>query len=114
MHIVLIDDSEIDLFLNENLLEKGLPETRVTKIQDSSEALELLDSKEAKIDLIICDKQMPRLSGFDLAKKIGDSIPFVILTASIMEQDRQSASTIPGLELWEKPLDPQRVKQRLN
>jgi CheY-like chemotaxis protein len=114
MHIVLIDDSEIDLFLNEKLLEKGLPESKVTKIQDSSEALQLVNNSDEIIDLIICDKQMPKLSGFDLAKKIGDTIPFVILTASIMEQDRESASSIPGLELWEKPLNPERVKQRLN
>ncbi|WP_405411643.1 two-component system response regulator [Maribacter sp. Asnod1-A12] len=67
--ILLIDDSEVDNFINKAIISKEDNISKITTITSGQEALEhlntILDSPEAYPDVIFLDIKMPGMSGFE-------------------------------------------------
>ncbi len=71
----------------------------VTSACDGAAAVEALQSAPARTyDLILMDIQMPRLNGYEAARKIRAlpdparaQIPIIAMTADAFEEDRQNA-----------------------
>jgi two-component system chemotaxis response regulator CheY len=87
-NILVIDDmAGVRLFVKNILAELGYK--NITEAQDGNEANEILAQKKAggtPIGLVLCDWNMPGMSGFDLLKSIRGSdqyanLPFVLITA---------------------------------
>ncbi|MDZ4724397.1 MAG: response regulator [candidate division Zixibacteria bacterium] len=81
IHILVVDDEE----MMRNLLLKILTRDgyAVTVAENGNEALARVRAN--KIDLIICDVKMPRMSGFELLKVIKVEFPhinMIMMTAS--------------------------------
>ncbi|MBD3225467.1 MAG: response regulator [Caldithrix sp.] len=80
-HILVVDDDvEIGFLLGE-LLDKL--EYKVTNVQRSPDALELIKDKKNDFDLVISDLSMPTMSGIQLAnhiKEINKALPVIIMT----------------------------------
>ncbi|MBL8165728.1 MAG: response regulator [Anaerolineae bacterium] len=79
--LVIEDDSLLRHAIAEVLLDAGYS---VQEAEDGSRALEMINRNIP--DLIICDIAMPKMSGFDVLKKLHNddtefAIPFVFLTA---------------------------------
>lgn len=66
--IILIDDSEIDNFINQKLLETyGFPIIRT--FSNARDALKFLLDAEERYDLIIVDVYMPITSGYEFIEQ---------------------------------------------
>lgn len=106
--ILIVEDNEINLSLMTYLLRGA-----------GYEALEARDGEEglhtamaASPDLILCDVQMPKLNGYELAARMKATdglkrIPLVAVTAFAMVGDREK-TTAAGFDAYlSKPIDPE-------
>ncbi len=88
-HILLVDDDDfIQIITRELLLEEGY---EVSVAGDGAEAWEKMDAVPEQFDLMILDKNMPRLNGMELLKRLrGDErfkeFPVIMLTADTEQQ----------------------------
>ena len=109
MRIALIDDNEIDIFVNTKLLETSSITAEISSFLNPLVGLDTLCKSE--IDLIIVDNQMPEITGYGFLEKIiackGESLPLmIVLTASVHEDLRLKYEGLHSeIKLWEKPLN---------
>lgn len=108
MKVVLIDDNEMDIFVNQKLLEKGAFDIDITTFISPECGLDHIHSN--KVDIALIDNQMPGFTGLKFVqsiKKEASQYPrIIILSASINPEDVISFKNYnPNIELWEKPLD---------
>jgi DNA-binding response OmpR family regulator len=90
--LVIEDDGAILRGLRDNLVAESY---EVITAADGAEGLRL--SREKKPDLIVLDLMLPKLSGYEICKKLrdeGNRVPILMLTARGEETDR-----ILGLDL---------------
>ena len=69
-----------------------------------------------KIDLMILDISLPGMSGFDfveLLQKKGKKIPFIVVTGSLNHKDKQKAKNLRAVAYFTKPIDPEKILQRI-
>lgn len=99
---VLIDDSDIDLFIQKRFLEVYQFSKKLTSYRSAEEALEKLNSSKGGVapDVIFLDLNMPNVDGFGfleafkgLPKEIQDRSKIVVLTSSNSQKDRAQAFT---------------------
>ncbi|MGN0966824.1 MAG: response regulator [Candidatus Coprovivens sp.] len=80
MNFLLVDDSEIELKVTGNLLEKN--NCKITKVRSGSECIVKVIDKP--FDLILMDDQMPNLNGVETIENIeqidGFKTPIILLT----------------------------------
>jgi len=69
-HILVVDDDALTL----SLIERALPEFRVTSAQDGETALALA-SQFASLDLLITDYLMPSMTGDELLGRLRETKP---------------------------------------
>lgn len=82
---------------------------------NGQKALEMLHSKQHKIDLIISDLMMPVMDGYQFLKSIKSSrafkyIPTIMLTARVGKDDRLQALRIGVDNYLTKPFDEEELK----
>ena len=95
---VLIDDSDIDLFIQRRFLEVYNFSAQLTSYKSAADALNWLNSLngEAPPDVIFLDLNMPEVDGFSFLQGF-DALPdgirekskIVVLTSSNSAQDRE-------------------------
>lgn len=119
-NVMLIDDSELDNFINEKTLEGNHFAKKVYVHTSAKSALEFLNnlvtmgSEYAEVypKVIFIDINMPMMDGFqfiDHYKKSSEEHlqkpKLVILTSSVYNEDRQKANAIsPDIIFLNKPL----------
>jgi two-component system chemotaxis response regulator CheY len=89
MKVLVVDDFATMRRIVRNIL-KQLGFTNIVEADDGTTALEIM--KADKIDLVLCDWNMPKVSGLDLLKQMkADSdlkdIPFLMITAEAQKQN---------------------------
>jgi CheY-like chemotaxis protein len=92
MDILLVEDSSSDAYLLQEVFATQTKEAEIHWVHDGYEALEYLlqNNKYAQAnrpDLILLDLNMPRISGFEVLKRVKDNshlvtIPVIIITTS--------------------------------
>ncbi|MGG7037123.1 MAG: response regulator transcription factor [Flavobacterium sp.] len=92
-HILIVEDEEgIVQFLKQGLEEEGY---RISYANDGKKGLELFQSE--KIDLVLLDWMLPKMTGIELCKTIrqeNPKIPIIFLTAKDTVQE-----TVEGLKM---------------
>jgi CheY-like chemotaxis protein/anti-sigma regulatory factor (Ser/Thr protein kinase) len=88
--LLVVDDDEIVRVLMEEVL--GQCGYAVETVEDGQAAWQAIDSDPARYDLMLLDKQMPRLDGISLLRRIrADSrftdLPVIMLTADTSPED---------------------------
>ncbi|GAB5540785.1 MAG: response regulator [Sandaracinaceae bacterium] len=88
--LLVVDDSLTTLALEKTILESA--GYRVLAASDAERALRLLD--QARVDLVVSDVEMPRMSGLELTRALRGrtktrGLPVVLLTALSREEDRR-------------------------
>jgi two-component system chemotaxis response regulator CheY len=89
MKVLVVDDFATMRRIVRNIL-KQLGFTNIVEADDGTTALEIM--KTDKIDLVLCDWNMPKISGLDLLKQMKadsdlKSIPFLMITAEAQKQN---------------------------
>ena len=86
---------------------------RVTLAFDGQEALDVLEAED-RIDLVVLDLMMPKLSGLDVLDRIKASerwkdVPCIILTAAGQEEYEHDAKTSGATAFLTKPFSPKKL-----
>ena len=93
-HVLYVDDDEVMVLMVERLLQsRGY---RVTAMIDALEALEFV-RRDASIDAVVCDLNMPALSGLALARAVGEirpALPFILSSGHLPVDAREQASAL--------------------
>lgn len=80
--VLIVDDQPDTLSLMKNMLgEIGI--SRVFEAGDGRKALDFMDTAFDVVDMIICDWNMPKMTGLDLLKQIRTvypDMPFLMVT----------------------------------
>ena len=93
--ILLVEDNPNDVEITKRSFEKGRIKNVLHVARDGQEALDFLfgpNGASADVGLILLDLNIPRVSGFDVLKKVKADpktrrIPVIIMTSSTREQD---------------------------
>lgn len=107
--ILVIEDDPASAELVSYLLEKS--GYAVQTAADGAEGLQ--KALENRHNLIICDLQMPRLTGYEVIDQLRGSrawrpVPIIALTAYSMTGDREAVLAAGFSEYMTKPIDPDR------
>lgn len=83
LRIMVVDDQpDTQKMIKNMLLELGV--TQVYTAPDGSKALEFMDSVPDLVDVIMCDWNMPRVTGIEVLRQIRTvypDLPFLMVTA---------------------------------
>jgi two-component system cell cycle response regulator len=106
--ILLIEDNEINLSLMTYLLRAAGYEA--LEARDGEEGLHAATAQSP--DLVLCDVQMPKLNGYELAARMKASddlktIPLVAVTALAMVGDREKTASAGFDGYLSKPINPE-------
>lgn len=102
--VQLIEDDVMLVELVQSFLEKN---KFIVEISHSAEAFFLKDLNES-CDIIICDINLPDLSGWELCKRVRETYsgPFVFLTARSEDEDQIRGLEIGADDYIKKPIRP--------
>ncbi len=88
--ILLIDDEEMVIDISEMMLKKlGY---KVLKAHNGHEGLQLFETNNSKIDLIISDLEMPKMNGkevLDKLRKIDPQIKVMLSSGALIDTDER-------------------------
>ncbi len=109
LHVVIVDDSEVNLEVAQRLLQSM--GARVTAFDDAAAALQRLRAEPAGVDAVLMDVQMPGLDGREATRRLRATpalagLPVIALTAGTLVVERQRALDAGMDDFVSKPLDP--------
>jgi two-component system chemotaxis response regulator CheY len=115
LSVLVVDDFATMRRIIKNVL-KQIGFTNILEADDGTTALGVL--KENKVDLIIADWNMPKMTGLDLLKRIrGEEstkhIPFVMVTAEAQKDNVLQAVQAGVSNYIVKPFTADAVKEKL-
>jgi CheY-like chemotaxis protein len=108
--ILLVEDNADDFALMKRAFTKCDIQDSLVWMQSGEDAVKFLSNggATAPIALIVCDLKMPKMDGFEFylwirSKPEMENIPFLLLTASNEEPDRQRAILLGITQHYVKP-----------
>lgn len=109
MRKLLVADDEPDMLQTlENLLDISFSECQILTASDGQQALEV--AVREKPSVILADFKMPRLDGFELARRLehaGGGTPILLMTAFADSNLEAKAAAFPLIRhFFKKPIDP--------
>ncbi|MDR9499828.1 MAG: response regulator, partial [Hydrogenovibrio sp.] len=110
--VLVVEDNVLNQEITVELLERAGLQTCLA--ENGHRAVSM--AFEQKFDLILMDKQMPDLDGYQAARKIrefDDSTPIIALTAAAMHDEREHALAAGLNDYLSKPLDFDRLLSTL-
>jgi CheY-like chemotaxis protein len=115
--IVLIDDNEIDLFVNRKLLEVEGMDTNIQTFKDPKEGMNFV-LNHPEVEIVLIDNVMPQHSGIEIANLIRqngrDDLFISILTATLDQRKDLTLNEVDGsVQVLEKPLNVAALKHLL-
>jgi len=112
--ILFVDDEEGLVYAGKRMLERlGYSVVGVTSADD---ALDTFKLAKDTYDLVITDKTMPHMTGFDLTqeiKNIRSDIPVIMCTGLTAETDLEKANDVGIQEFVMKPLDKRLIAETI-
>lgn len=104
--LIVEDEPSLRALMEEALSAAGY---KVVMAGDGVDGLKKLQAYEP--DLIICDRAMPAMTGYELLERIRGvypqyrAVPFIFLTALTDQRDKQIVQGLQPTAYLEKPLD---------
>lgn len=116
MKILIADDSRVmRSIVIRTLRQAGYGDAEVVQAADGQEALGLIRDEDP--DLVLCDWNMPGLTGLELLTQLrgsGDARPFGFVTAQQSPQMRSTAMSSGAQFLIAKPFTPDDFRDALD
>jgi CheY-like chemotaxis protein len=114
--VMLIDDNEIDLFINGTILKAMSFSKEIHQENNPQKALRFLSNVEKLSDIpdiIFLDLNMPAMGGFEflaefnqLSEFVKNKCKIIVVTASPLKEDKHKALMYPNvIRYFIKPLD---------
>jgi len=115
--VLVVDDSRAMIITIQNSL-KDAGFLNIVTAFNGMDALEKL-AKERDIDLILCDWNMPKMSGLDFLKAVKSNsvtsgIPFIMVTARMVQKDVIEAAKAGVNDYLVKPFDAKKALEKIN
>jgi two-component system, chemotaxis family, chemotaxis protein CheY len=114
---LIIDDSSVmRKIVERSLRQAGINLTQVLEAGNGAEALGVL--QESKVDLILCDINMPVMDGLEFVKALagvenGKGVPVVMITTEGSESHVVQALSAGARGYIRKPFTPDQVKEHV-
>ena len=113
--ILIVDDSKaMRLIVRRTLRQAGFGDYTVDEAANGREALDMLQSSIPK--LVLCDWNMPEMSGIELLKELGSRklpVKFGFVTTEATPEMRAQAEGAGALFLIAKPFTAEQFEQTL-
>lgn len=112
--LVIEDEAPIREMLLDELTVQG---HRVVEAANGEEGLKKF--LELEPDLVLCDRAMPGMSGFDVLERIRgahpqyEDVPFVFLTALADPRDKAAVDHLRPAAYIEKPVDFKKLAEKI-
>jgi two-component system chemotaxis sensor kinase CheA len=105
--VLIVDDDERNIFALTKALE--LQGMQVSTAKNGKKCLEMLDSLQGEVDIILMDIMMPELDGYQTMTQIRmlpafHELPIIALTAKAMKYDREKCLEAGASDYISKPL----------
>jgi len=121
--ILLIDDNEADAKLFELALREAAPRVKLYWVSSAAEGVEYLQQENrfrdvGPVDLVLCDLNMPAMTGFEFVAKVkGDSAlkitPLVVYSGSASRMDIRRCYLLGANSYISKPMTMGMMVQQL-
>ncbi len=107
MHVLIVDDNEIDSTTTSSFVQKA--EMNVLVADNATKALEIISNRETTPEIIVVDWMMPDVNGLELCEKIRalnlTITPYIIMiTSNSLGQIEQKALDVGADDFIEKPI----------
>jgi len=116
MNIMVVDDSlAMRLIVMKTLREAGYGGHDITQASDGAKALEAIQQETP--DLVLCDWNMPNMTGPELLETLKDEgikLKFGFVTTEASEEMRERAAELGANFLIAKPFTPESFQEKLN
>ncbi|WP_338114623.1 ATP-binding protein [Paenibacillus faecis] len=112
--ILVVDDDPVNLDVIQAILDAE--DYSITTVTSGEKALKALDSREW--DLVLSDVMMPRMSGYELARRIRErfsvtELPVLLLTARSQPEDIEQGFLAGANDYVTKPVDAKELRSRV-
>jgi two-component system chemotaxis response regulator CheY len=115
LRILIVDDqAEIRAMVRNMLTDLGI--TQTFEASDGKEAMSFIDSAMDFIDLVICDWNMPKLSGVELLRQlrsVNPDLPFLMITGRSDIESVAEAKASGVTAYIRKPFSPAHLEIKL-
>ncbi len=97
MRVLVVDDSALmRKLIARSLASTGNGGIELVEASDGMEALALMTEEGSRVDLIICDLNMPSVDGLSLLRSVRSSpalkdVPFILVTADVSDARARQA-----------------------
>ena len=115
LRVLLVDDNPQALKILKMVLS-GLGIHQIFTAKDGKKAQDFLGEAEDEVDLIVCDWQMPRMTGLELLQQVRTvrpDMPFMMVTGNA-DADSVRAAREFGVNAYiSKPFTPRQVEEKI-
>ncbi len=115
LRVLIVEDNQPAAILLKKVLA-GLGIHQVFHSADGREAQQFLDAARNMVDVIICDWEMPNMTGIELLQQVRmyyPNIPFIMLTGNADPESVETAARYKVDGYIKKPYPPQKIADHL-
>ncbi|MHA1656552.1 MAG: response regulator [Candidatus Heimdallarchaeota archaeon] len=119
--ILVVDDSGVQRKMIIQIIRKAGFENETLEAEDGNKGIEVLASNFQDVGLVLCDWNMPNMSGLEFIQAVAKvppvaSIPIVMVTTEGTEEKIAEAKAAnPNLAGYvPKPFTPEKLKETIN
>ncbi len=112
--LVIDDQSESRALMRTILTDLGI--NQIYEAQDGKAGMMFIDSAFDEVDVVLCDWNMPHMSGIDLLKQVrstGSAMPFMMITGRSDQASVVEAKSLGVSVYVRKPYSPTQIEAKL-
>ncbi len=113
---VLLIEDDINVRTTIKMMLERMNISNITEIDDSVEALDYMKKNPDDIDMVLCDWNLPQMTGLELLKtirKTDQNLPFIMVTARADEDSIQQAKEDGVTSYICKPVDFKKLEDEI-